>query len=236
MDCDVKEWAANETPDTSHPSQSTQTALQQSIEGLYLSVKQRKQTLYRQNDSNKLRHRLRKKLGEEKRLLLQEVQKYNTLQPDPATHVDVDLVEHSLSEESTVSQIWPWEAHDSANIATKKQMHDQVMLTLRLQEERGVLVLEMAQHCTWLQNLAELLKNKVAEEGTENEGLCCLLKRRLSEWMRKKVALAVQTPVRMKRKIQLRMPGRFPRRLAGGSGFSRLPGVGHGWWEGIHEG
>ena len=51
------------------------------------------------------------------------------------------------------------------NITIKKQLHDQVMLTMRLQEEKNVLVLEMAQHCRWLQNLAVVLKNKVAEEG-----------------------------------------------------------------------
>ena len=39
------------------------------------------------------------------------------------------------------------------------------MLTMRLQEEQNILVLEMAQQCTWLQNLAVVLKNKVAEEG-----------------------------------------------------------------------
>ncbi|KAL0146850.1 hypothetical protein M9458_050789, partial [Cirrhinus mrigala] len=47
---DVKEWAAGETPDPSHASQDpAHRGLQQSIEGLYLSVRQRKQTLYRQN-------------------------------------------------------------------------------------------------------------------------------------------------------------------------------------------
>ena len=34
------------------------------------------------------------------------------------------------------------------SIATKKRMHDQHMLTTRLQEERTILVWEMAQHCT----------------------------------------------------------------------------------------
>ncbi|MCJ8732297.1 hypothetical protein PDJAM_G00209760, partial [Pangasius djambal] len=38
---DVKEWAAGETPDTSHASQgTTHRGLQQSIEGIYLSVRQ----------------------------------------------------------------------------------------------------------------------------------------------------------------------------------------------------
>ncbi|XP_016412891.1 uncharacterized protein LOC107743944 [Sinocyclocheilus rhinocerous] len=65
---DVKVWAAGETPDTSHASQgTTHRGLQQSIEGLYISVRQRKQTLYRQNDSSNLRHRLRRKLAEDKK-------------------------------------------------------------------------------------------------------------------------------------------------------------------------
>ncbi|XP_050957788.1 uncharacterized protein LOC127158862 [Labeo rohita] len=177
---DVKEWAAGETPDTSNASRgATHRGLQQSIEGLYLSVRQRKQTLYRQNDSSKLRHRLRRKLAEDKKLLLQEIDKYNGLVLNTATNIDVAVVEHSLTGESTVSQIWPWEVHGSANISIKKQLHDQVMSTMRLQEEKGILVLEMAQHCTWLQSLAVLLKNKISEE--DNEGLCCVLRRRLSE-------------------------------------------------------
>ncbi|XP_058639965.1 uncharacterized protein LOC131545300 [Onychostoma macrolepis] len=173
-----------ETPNTSHGSQGTaHRGLQQSIEGLYLSVRQRKQTLYRQNDHSKLRHRLRRKLAEDKKLLLQEIEKYNGLVLDSATNIDVAVVEHSLTGESTVSQIWPWEVHGSANISIKKQLHDQVMLTVRLQEEKSILVLEMAQHCTCLQSLAVVLKNKIAEEDVDkgNEGLCCLLRRRLSE-------------------------------------------------------
>ncbi|GAA6090390.1 uncharacterized protein LOC113636854 isoform X2 [Tachysurus ichikawai] len=55
------------------------------------------------------------------------------------------------------------------------------MLAMRLQEEKSILVLEMAQHCTWLQSLAVVLKNKMVEEDKGNEGLCCLLRRRLSE-------------------------------------------------------
>lgn len=41
---------STETPDTSHAGEgTTHRGLQQSIEALYLSVRQRKQTLYRQN-------------------------------------------------------------------------------------------------------------------------------------------------------------------------------------------
>nr|XP_055052103.1 uncharacterized protein LOC129437774 isoform X4 [Misgurnus anguillicaudatus] len=125
-------------------------------------------------DSSKLRHRLRRKLAEDKKLLLQEIQKYNDLVLDSATNIiDLAVVEHSLTGESSVSQIWPCDLNGSANISVKKRLHDQVMLTMRLQEERGIVVLEMAQHCTWLQSLAVALKNKMAEEDKGNEGLCC---------------------------------------------------------------
>ncbi|KAF4100907.1 hypothetical protein G5714_019103 [Onychostoma macrolepis] len=169
---------STETPNTSHGSQGTaHRGLQQSIEGLYLSVRQRKQTLYRQNDSSKLRHRLRRKLAEDKKLLLQEIEKYNSLVLDSATNTDVAVVERSLTGESTVSQIWPWEVHGSANISIKKQLHDQVM-----QEEKSIMVLEM--DGTTLHMVAEpavVLKKKIAEGDKGNEGLCCLLRRRLSE-------------------------------------------------------
>ncbi|GAA6102338.1 uncharacterized protein LOC113647498 isoform X1 [Tachysurus ichikawai] len=175
---DAKEWAADanefvftinstETPDTSHASQgTTHRGLQQSIEGLYLSVSQRKQTLYHQNDSSKFRHRLRRKLAEDKKHLLQDIQKYNGL---VQANIDVATVEHSLNGESSVSQIWPWEVHGSTNISIKKQLHDHVMLAMQLQEEKSILVLEMAQHCTWLQSLAVVLNNKMAEEEDDSE-------------------------------------------------------------------
>ncbi|KAI4803692.1 hypothetical protein KUCAC02_025347 [Chaenocephalus aceratus] len=133
---------------------------QQSIEGLYLSVRQRKQSLYRQNDSSKLRHRLRRKLADDKKRLNQEILKYK-----PAG--------------SIMSALWPWEVHGMA----KKKILDQVMLTRRLHEEKGILVLEMAQHCTWLQNMAVALKNKVAEEDVDkgNGGLGCTLRRKHAE-------------------------------------------------------
>ncbi|KAF3842479.1 hypothetical protein F7725_024430 [Dissostichus mawsoni] len=173
---DVKEWAS-ETSGTSEDI--LQTALQQSIEGLYLTVRQRKQSLYRQNDSSKLRHRLRRKLADDKKRLNQEILKYNQLVHDSARGIDVAAVEHSLSGGSIMSALWlgsSWHGYVSFQIfhnnsfevllyEAKKKILDQVMLTRRLQEEKGILLLEMAQHCTWLQNMAVALKNKVAEEG-----------------------------------------------------------------------
>ncbi|XP_076601055.1 uncharacterized protein LOC143329167 isoform X2 [Chaetodon auriga] len=116
-------------------------------------------------DSSKLRHRLRRRLGEDKKLLLQAMQRYNSLVPDSAA-IDVAVVENAFAGESTVSLLWPWEVHGNANITIKKRLYDQVMLTMRLQEEKNILVLEMAQHCTWLQKQAEELENKVAENGS----------------------------------------------------------------------
>ncbi|KAI4811394.1 hypothetical protein KUCAC02_014304 [Chaenocephalus aceratus] len=164
---DVKEWASG-----------TSETL-----GLYLSVRQRKQSFYRQNDSSKLRHRLRRKLADDKKRLNQEILKYNQLVHDSARGIDVAAVEHSLSGGSILSALWPWEVHGMANFTAKKKILDQVMLTRRLQEEKGILLLEMAQHCTWLQNMAVALKNKVAEEDVDkgNGGLGCTLRRKHAE-------------------------------------------------------
>ncbi|CAL8335685.1 unnamed protein product [Boreogadus saida] len=54
------------------------------------------------------------------------------------------------------------------------------MLKTRLEEELPILVLETAQHCTWLQNLGVALKTELARYEDEN-GLHCLLARRLVE-------------------------------------------------------
>ncbi|ROJ25351.1 hypothetical protein DPX16_20164 [Anabarilius grahami] len=98
---DVREWAAGDT---------TGTSLEQSIEGRYLNVRQRKQALYRQNDSGKFRHRLRRKIAESKRLLLKDIETYNS--HEPAMPIDVNEVEQSLSGDNP-SPTWPWEVHGS---------------------------------------------------------------------------------------------------------------------------
>ncbi|XP_062330454.1 uncharacterized protein LOC134031008 [Osmerus eperlanus] len=158
-------------------------ALQQSIEGLHMSVHARKQSLYRQNDSNKLRHRLRSRLAEDKRRLFEQVSKYNGMVPEDV-NINVAVLEGSLAGSSAESLLWPWGVlcNDVQYLfALKKRMHDQHMLTTRLQEERTILICEMAQHCTWMKNLSTVLSTKIAEEGEENNGLRCLLQLRLSE-------------------------------------------------------
>ncbi|KAI9536783.1 hypothetical protein NQZ68_031091, partial [Dissostichus eleginoides] len=122
-------------------------------------------------------------LADDKKRLNQEILKYNQLVHDSARGIDVAAVEHSLSGGSIMSALWPWEVHGMANFTAKKKILDQVMLTRRLQEEKGILLLEMTQHCTWLQNMAVALKNKVAEEDVDkgNGGLWCTLRRKHSE-------------------------------------------------------
>ncbi|XP_077088406.1 uncharacterized protein LOC143740227 [Siphateles boraxobius] len=166
---DVREWAAGDT---------TGTSLEQSIEGRYLNVRQRKQALYRQNDSGNFRHGLRRKIAESKRLLLKDIETYNS--HEPAMAIDLNEVEQSLSGDNP-SPTWPWEVHGSAQIEDKLKMFNKAMLKMRLEEERTILVQEMAQHCSWLQKLQATLKRKTSEEDKQNNGLSCLCRRRLSE-------------------------------------------------------
>ena len=63
-------------------------------------------------DSNKLRHRLRRKLTEDKKRLLQEIEKYNSLVADDSKKIVVTLVDQSLAGQSTET-IWPWEDNGS---------------------------------------------------------------------------------------------------------------------------
>ncbi|CAM4658775.1 unnamed protein product [Leuciscus chuanchicus] len=166
---DVREWAAGET---------TGTSLEKSIEGQYLNMRQRKQALYRQNDSGKFRHRLRRKIAESKRLLYKDIETYNS--HEPAMAIDVNEVEQSLSGDNP-SPTWPWEVHGSAQIEDKLKIFNKSMLKMRLEEERTILVQEMAQHCSWLQKLQATLKRKTSEEDKRNKGLSCLCRKRLSE-------------------------------------------------------
>ncbi|XP_056142966.1 uncharacterized protein LOC130118546 [Lampris incognitus] len=88
---DVQEWAG-ETTDAASDQRSLQ---QQSIEGLHLSLHPRKQSLYHQNDSNKLRHRLRKNLAKDKRRLFEQIAEYNRLVSE--MQINVAVVERSLA-------------------------------------------------------------------------------------------------------------------------------------------
>ncbi|KAL7397175.1 hypothetical protein ABVT39_017999 [Epinephelus coioides] len=118
--------------------------LQQSIEQMFLGVHQKKARLYTQTDSNKIRHLRRRKLGEEKKKLLEMI-KLNNEQVPHEEWIDVEKVESRLSvvgPDSGTDLIWPWEVHssDSSNILTKKKIFDAYMSKVRLEEEKEVLV------------------------------------------------------------------------------------------------
>ncbi|RVE71028.1 hypothetical protein OJAV_G00069940 [Oryzias javanicus] len=119
---DVKEWAAEPTGHND---------LEKTIEGLYLSIKQRKYNLYRKADGNKRRHQLRKKIASEKRALEDAIRKRNADldESDKLPSADALLAVDNYS--------WPWECH--GNMVQKKRLFDKVMLLTRLKEEEPII-------------------------------------------------------------------------------------------------
>ncbi|GLD56435.1 uncharacterized protein AKAME5_000878300 [Lates japonicus] len=109
---EVKEWAESETHVTGLHD------LQQSIESPHLGVKQQKQTIYcLLNDSNKLRHCIRRRLTVDKKRLFQGTEKYNSLVADHSKKIDMTLVDQSLAGQSTDTK-WLLEDHGSAGVTT----------------------------------------------------------------------------------------------------------------------
>ncbi|KAK1875419.1 Serine/threonine-protein kinase Nek5, partial [Dissostichus eleginoides] len=93
---DVQQWTTG-TP--------IQNDLQKTIEGLYLSIKQRKFQLYRQSGGNKRRHKLRKKIVEEKKALEDAITEHNAVvgEADKLPPPNELLAEDNYS--------WKWECH-----------------------------------------------------------------------------------------------------------------------------
>ncbi|CAM4549461.1 unnamed protein product [Leuciscus chuanchicus] len=119
----------------------------QSKHSFSVSICQKKHYLYRQNDRNKRRQKITQKIAQEKKRLLEEIQRYNQ-QPD-GDPVDTHSVVQKLSNKAAESMIWPWQEQntDGVDILTKKKLFDQLMLVSRLPEEKQILVKEMMQHC-----------------------------------------------------------------------------------------
>ncbi|KAK2910834.1 hypothetical protein Q8A67_002967 [Cirrhinus molitorella] len=74
--CDVKQWAT-QVPDGNRTDDSV--GLQHLIEGLYVGIQQKKRDLYRMTDRNKQRHKIRRRIVEEKKKLSDAVCQYNSL-------------------------------------------------------------------------------------------------------------------------------------------------------------
>ncbi|XP_029916449.1 uncharacterized protein LOC115365531 [Myripristis murdjan] len=174
---DVQQWTAGTT---------SQNDLEKTIEGLYLSIKQRKYQLYRKADGNKRRHQLRKKIAAEKRALEDAITKHNAVlgETDKLPPPNELLAEENYS--------WPWECH--GDMAKKKRVYDKVMLLTRLKEEEGIVVREVKQHWEYLRSVVGMMEDLSSQlsqgitqqsstealTGRGREGLFCLLRKRLS--------------------------------------------------------
>ncbi|XP_067219219.1 uncharacterized protein [Chanodichthys erythropterus] len=101
--------------------------LQISIEALFVSISLKKHYLYRQNDRNKRCQKISQKIAQEKKRLLEEIQRYNQ-QPD-GDLVDTISVVQKLSNKAAESMIWPWQEQntDGVDIITKKKLFDQCL-------------------------------------------------------------------------------------------------------------
>ncbi|MGH0160671.1 UNVERIFIED_CONTAM: hypothetical protein FKN15_039747 [Acipenser sinensis] len=154
-------------------------------------------------DSNKRRHRIRRKILDEKRKFSEAIAEYNDLVPDSDR---IDSLDEILAAES---HVWPWELHGSetaVGLYTKKRVFNKVMLLRRLHEEEVILVRELKQHWQYLRRSAGTLRDfasqlsddlsrhiiqklvylsmkgcplGLAEEGYS--GLHCVVQRRISE-------------------------------------------------------
>ncbi|XP_046895477.1 uncharacterized protein LOC124480338 [Hypomesus transpacificus] len=198
---DVKQWASSRS---TAPGPVDAQSLQITIEALFVSICQKKHYLYRQNDRNKRRQKITQKIAQEKKRLLEDIQRYNQ-QPD-GDPVDTELVVQKLSNKAAESMIWPWQEQntDGVDILTKKKLFDHVMLASRLKEEKQILVKEMLQHCQYLKDsVAKVqtlmgtvlvstqtgsLPNGLTEEGSK--GLISALKRRLQDLRLKQQTIA----------------------------------------------
>ncbi|RXN35009.1 hypothetical protein ROHU_003915 [Labeo rohita] len=126
---DVQQWASSGNAATS-PVDAR--GLQISIKGLFVSICQKKHYLYRQNDRNKRCQKISQKIAQEKKRLLEEIQRY-------IQHPD-----------------------DGVDIITKKKLFDQLMLVSRLTEEKQILVKEMMQHCQYLKDSVAKVQSMMA--------------------------------------------------------------------------
>ncbi|KAG7473601.1 hypothetical protein MATL_G00097570 [Megalops atlanticus] len=145
---DIKEWAEA----TTSPKNADADAVANRIEVLVASIKRRSQRLYKDTDGTKGRARIRRKIREEKRILISVVEKYNSMVPSTEK-----LVLDSILSDETV---WPWQLPhgDSVDLRTKRKAFDIVMAVRRLEEEKRILIAKMDSHWKSLSTRADTLK------------------------------------------------------------------------------
>ncbi|KAL2092736.1 hypothetical protein ACEWY4_012534 [Coilia grayii] len=156
----LQQWVAEvqHMPDVSESEDQ-----KKKIEGLYLSIKQRKHYLYRLQDSNKGRQRMRRKIREDTAAFSSAVEDMRA-----EGYEGLPTVEELLSKDHIA---WPWETHGTrSDLMEKKKMFDQVMLVKRLHEEEKLLVKEMGRHLCSLNGLAQTIAGMLDNiQENENE-------------------------------------------------------------------
>ncbi|XP_025758876.1 uncharacterized protein LOC102077695 isoform X2 [Oreochromis niloticus] len=173
---DVQKWA-EETDQTD----GSLGALQARIEELVVIIRVRTQSLYRQNDSNKSRHRIRKVILVEKKRLAAAVDDYNKLAEPTKQIVSSDAL--------IQTDIWPWQStsEPAADLQTKRKVFEKVMAVRRLREEEMILCREMWHHWTVLRMRSVVLgtissdSSLVGMSEDAQKGLCSLVLKKQSE-------------------------------------------------------
>ncbi|XP_039544595.1 uncharacterized protein LOC120491071 [Pimephales promelas] len=180
---EIKQWADTAT---SEENAGSQQGLQKMIETLYVSIRQRKQNLYHQTDGNKRRHKLRRKILEEKAKLSAAVDEYNKAALEKLQSADAILASESYA--------WPWLLNERDNLITKKKAFDQLMLLNRLTEEECIVLKEIKNHWKSLKREHSVLNDHSSHIAVEMEknkqdcgfsesgilGLHSLLKKKMS--------------------------------------------------------
>ncbi|XP_059367594.1 uncharacterized protein LOC132106020 isoform X1 [Carassius carassius] len=154
---DIKEWAEA----TTSQKNADLDAVINRMEVLVASIKRRSQRLYKDTDGSKGRARIRCKIREEKAILSSVVEKYNSMVPD-TERIAFDII---LSDET----VWPWQlSHgDAVDLKTKRKAFDVVMAIRRLEEEKKIVLSEMAKHWKSLSTRADTLKEMSCQLSSE---------------------------------------------------------------------
>ncbi|CAM4568525.1 unnamed protein product [Leuciscus chuanchicus] len=161
---DIKEWAEVKCLHffSSQQQQNADLdAVTSRMEVLVASIKRRSQRLYKGTDGSKGRARIRRKIREEKAILSSVVEKYNSMVPDTERIV----FDNILSDET----VWPWQlSHgDTVDLKTKRKAFDVVMAIRRLEEEKKIVLSEMAKHWKSLSTRADTLKEMSCQLSSE---------------------------------------------------------------------
>ncbi|XP_036003559.1 uncharacterized protein LOC118566231 [Fundulus heteroclitus] len=168
---DVQKWA-----EETDQSDGSLGALQARIEELAVLVKVRSLNLYKQTDSNKRRHNIRRVILKDKKRLAAAIAEYNHLAEPSGQIVSTDGI--------IQTDTWPWR---SENLHTKRMVFDKFMAVQRLKEEEVILCKEMLQHWIALKTqyltLGALSSNSSLVDLSEDaqKGLQCLVHKRLSK-------------------------------------------------------